>query len=298
MSVMRSQGFAAVLFAATGFFALEDARGEEAAATEPAPPQLSYQSGDIVLPSKVATLHLNADSRYLDPEQTKKLLVAWGNPPEAAEGTQGAIVPTAVDPFGDKGWAVVLSYADDGHVDDSDAREIKYDELLKDMQKDTRDSNSDRVKAGYQAVNLLGWASAPEYDSSAHKLVWAKELSFGDEPNHTLNYDVRVLGREGVLSMNAVAGMSQLLDIQRDMKSLMHVAEFNPGHRYDEFNSSTDRTAAYGIGALVAGGVAAKMGLFAKLLALIVAFKKVLIAAVVGLGALVTKLFKRQAKEA
>jgi uncharacterized membrane-anchored protein len=290
---MRSQGLAAVLLATAGFFAFDDARAEEPAPAEPAPPELRYQTGNVVLPNKVATLHLDSDSRYLDPKETRKLLIAWGNPPEASEGTQGAIVPSATDPFGEHGWAVILTYVDDGHVDDSDAREIKYDELLKDMKKETRDSNEDRVKAGYQAVNLVGWASSPEYDASAHKLVWAKELSFGDEPNHTLNYDVRVLGREGVLSMNAVGGMSQLLDIQRDMKSLLRVAEFNSGHRYEEFNSNTDRTAAYGIGALVAGGVAAKMGLFAKLLALLVAFKKVLIGGFIAIGALVAKFFKR-----
>jgi uncharacterized membrane-anchored protein len=293
---MRSHRLAAALLAAAGCLSFDDARTEEPAAKEPALPALAYQSGDIMLPNKVATLHLNADSRYLNPEETKKMLVAWGNPPEAAEGTQGAIVPTAVDPFADNGWAVVLTYADDGHVDDSDAREIKYDELLKDMQKDTKDNNSDRVKAGYQPIDLVGWASSPEYDATAHKLVWAKELKFGDHLDHTLNYDVRVLGREGVLSMNAVAGMSQLSDIKRDMKTLLHVAEFNPGHRYNEYNSSTDKTAAYGIGALVAGGVAAKMGLFAKLLALLVAFKKILIAGVIALGGIFAKFFKRQPK--
>src|SRR5262245_49487456 len=98
----------------------------------PPPPELHYQTGDVVLPNKVATLHLNADYRYLDPKETEKLLVAWGNPPDAARDTEGAVVPTAVDPFEDHGWAVVLSYSDDGHVDDSDAREIDYTKLMRD----------------------------------------------------------------------------------------------------------------------------------------------------------------------
>ena len=49
------------------------------------------------------------------------------------------------------------------------------------------------------------------------------------------------------------------------MKPLIEVAEFNEGYRYAEFNSKTDRMAEYGLGALIAGGVAAKLGLFAKL---------------------------------
>src|SRR5262245_40857062 len=117
---------------------------------------LNYQNGKVVLPNKVATLNLNSDYRYLDPKEPEKLLVAWGNPPEASRDTEGAIVPSEVDPFGDTGWAVVLSYTDDGHVDDSDAREINYDDLLADMKKSTDESNAERKDAGFQTVKLIG----------------------------------------------------------------------------------------------------------------------------------------------
>ena len=279
---------------------LSVAAAAEPEADEPAArphPELHYQMGSVELPNKIATLKLDSDYRYLDPNETKKLLVAWGNPPEAAEDTQGAVVPTAVDPFEDSGWAVVLTYLDEGHVDDKDAQKIDYADLMKDMKADTEGSNEAREKAGYGRVSLIGWASEPRYDSTAHKLYWAKELDFGGS-EHTLNYDVRVLGREGVLSMNAVAGMSQLRDVQQGMQSLLKLSEFNAGHRYDEFNGDTDRMAAYGIGALVAGGVAAKLGLFAKLIALVVAFKKLVIIGAVAIGGFLVRLFKGRSKDA
>ena len=285
------------VFAATWFsvaVAEEPAPAESTA--ERAPPALSYQSGEIELPNKVARLRLDSEYRYLDPAETKKLLVAWGNPPEAADDTQGAVVPTSVDPFSEHGWAVVLSYLDDGHVDDSDARKIDYTKLLSDMKKDTRESNEARKEAGYGEVSLVGWATEPRYDSTAHKMYWAKELDFGGSGEHTLNYDVRVLGREGVLSMNAVATVGQLPDIQRDMQSLLKLAEFNSGHRYEEYTRGTDRLAAYGLGALVAGGVAAKLGLFAKLFALILAFKKILIAGLVAFAGFFSKWFKGRSR--
>ena len=276
------------------------AAAEEPAPTEPpaahAPPALNYQSGEIELPNKVAKLRLDSEYRYLNPAETKKLLVAWGNPPEAADDTQGAVVPTSVDPFSEHGWAVVLSYLDDGHVDDSDARKIDYTELLSDMKKDTRESNEARRKAGYGEVSLVGWATEPRYDSTAHKMYWAKELDFGGSGEHTLNYDVRVLGREGVLSMNAVATVGQLPDIQRDMQSLLKLAEFTSGHRYEEYTKGTDRLAAYGLGALVAGGVAAKLGLFAKLFAVILAFKKILIAGLLAFAGFFSKWFKGRSR--
>jgi uncharacterized membrane-anchored protein len=114
---------------------------------------------------------------------------------------------------------------------------------------------------------------------------------------HTLNYDVRVLGREGVLSMNAVAGMPQLAAIEADMQELLKVAAFNAGYRYEEFNEDTDRMAAYGLGALVAGGVAAKAGLFAKLGALLLAFKKFIILGLAALGGFLAKLFRGRKAE-
>jgi uncharacterized membrane-anchored protein len=57
--------------------------------------------------------------------------------------------------------------------------------------------------------------------------------------------------------------------------------------------------AAYGLGALVAGGVAAKTGLLAKLLALPVAFKKVIILGVVAVAGVAGKvLFGRKRESA
>jgi uncharacterized membrane-anchored protein len=292
--VSRSRLIAA--FMATGWLASASAADSDAPADAPAPPELRYQTGEVVLPNKVATLHLRSDYRYLDPKETAKLLIAWGNPPDSVQDTQGAVVPTEVDPFGTGGWAVVLSYLDDGHVDDSDARKIDYQELLKDMKKSTSEGNEERVKAGYGAVTLAGWATEPRYDSTTHKMYWAKDLDFGGA--HTLNYDVRVLGREGVLSMNAVAGMDQLGAIRQDMQSLITQADFNPGQRYEDYNKGTDKLAAYGLGALVAGGVAAKMGLFAKLIAVVIAAKKIIIAGVIAIGGALARLFKGRKDQA
>jgi uncharacterized membrane-anchored protein len=143
-------------------------------------------------------------------------------------------------------------------------------------------------------VHLVGWAENPHYDGATKKLYWAKEFDFEGSDAHTLNYDVRVLGREGVLSMNAVAGIGQLDQIRRGMRPLIDVAEFNEGYRYAEFDPKTDKLAEYGLGALIAGGVAAKLGLFGKLFAFLVAFKKVLIAGAIAVFGVIARLFKKK----
>jgi uncharacterized membrane-anchored protein len=254
--------------------------------------QLNFRRGRVELPGGVAVLNVPETFRYLPPEQADKILVeAWGNPPGTK--TLGMLFPSDVSPLSADGWGVVITYKDDGHVDDSDAAGIDYDAMMKQMKVDSEADNKEREKEGYEPVALVGWAATPHYETATHKLYWARELSFPSAPEHTLNYDIRVLGREGVLSFNAVAGMSRLADIEGRMKEVMSFADFQPGRRYADYKEGTDRTAAYGIGALVAGKLAAKAGLFKLLLGALVAGKKFIFLALAGAGAAVARLFRR-----
>jgi uncharacterized membrane-anchored protein len=254
---------------------------------------LKFEEGKITLPGGIATLDLPANFRYLSPADTTRILVeGWGNPPGMT--TLGMIVPADVSPMSESGWGVILTYDKDGHVKDDDADSIKYDELLKTMQEGMAEANEERKKQGYAAMTLVGWAEPPSYDKAAHKLYWAKELKTEGAQQNGLNYNIRVLGREGVLVLNAVAGMDQIGQIKATMPQVTAFTEFTSGNRYADFDSKTDRVAEYGLAALVAGGVAGKLGLFGKLLALLLAFKKLVILAVVGIGAGLVKFFRRE----
>jgi uncharacterized membrane-anchored protein len=259
--------------------------------------QLNYQSGKITLPGKKAVLNVPTTFRYLDPVESKLILEnAWGNPP--GKETLGMLFPADVSPLTEEGWGVVITYVEDGHISDEDADAINYDEMLTEIQKGTEGANAARRDAGYPELHILGWAERPFYDKSARKLYWAKEIQFGGGAQNTLNYDIRVLGREGVLVMNAVAGMNQLALIKTRMQDVLAFTEFTPGNTYADFNESTDKVATYGIAALVGGALAAKTGLLAKLMALLVAGKKFLILAVVAVGAAVKRLFARKREPA
>ena len=206
------------------------------------------------------------------------------------------IVPANLSPLSAEGWGVVITYQKDGHVKDDDAQKINYNDLLKDMQEGEKEDNDMRQKQGYPTLNLVGWAEPPSYDNQTHKLYWAKNIKFGTDPENTLNYNVRVLGREGVLVLNAVASMHQLADIKQQMQTVNNFSNFTAGNGYNDFNSSTDKVAEYGIAALIAGGVAAKVGLFGKLLALLLAFKKIVLVAVAAVGGFIVNLFKGKKK--
>jgi uncharacterized membrane-anchored protein len=252
---------------------------------------LNFQDGDVALPAAKATLKLPPSFRYLSATDTERVLTElWGNPPGSE--SIGMLVPSAISlADADQSWAIVLQYDNDGYVSDEDAKDIDYGEMLTDMQADAKASNKERKKQGFGSVELLGWAESPRYDSAAHKLHWAKELAFEGSEQHTLNYDVRVLGRNGVLIMRAVAGIEQLSAIKPGMADAIGAVEFDQGARYADFNPTSDRVAEYGLAALVAGGVAAKTGLLTKLLALLIAAKKLVIGGVVLIGAGISKLF-------
>ncbi len=252
---------------------------------------LHFQKGKIELPNSVASLNLPENFRYLAPADAEKILVdAWGNPP--GSNSLGMIFPTKVSPLSAEGWGVVITYDESGYVKDNDADSINYDDLLKDMKEQVAAASEERVKQGYGVMNLIGWAERPSYDKSTHKYYWAKEFSTGSTEN-SLNYNIRVLGRKGVLVLNAVAGMKQITEIKQEMKSVVAFTEFNDGNRYSDFNSNTDKVAEYGLAALVAGGVAAKLGFFGKLFAILLAAKKLIFVGLAAAAAGIAKFFKK-----
>lgn len=270
-----------------------DASADEGMTAEEFMASLKPQTGQIQLPGGIASLNLSTKFQYLSPESAERLLVdGWGNPP--GNETLGMIIPADISPLEAEGWGVVITYDEDGHVKDSDADEIDYQDLLKDMKEESAEANKERVKAGYGSMELVGWAESPRYDKATHKFYWAKEYQTDRGQEHSLNYNIRVLGRKGVLVLNAIAGMSQLDTIKMETPDLLAMTEFTKGNRYEDFNSSTDHVAEYGLAALVAGGVAAKMGLFAKLFAMLIVLKKFIIIGLVAVGSFVMKLLGKK----
>lgn len=254
---------------------------------------LHFQQGNIPLGDGLATLRVPSAFQYLNAADTDKVLTKlWGNPP--GDKHLGMLLPADVSVASADSWGVIISYVNDGFVKDDDASKINYDELMKDMQKSTREASAQRVKDGYSGIELVGWAAPPRYDAAAKKLYWAKELRFSDSNSTTLNYDIRVLGRRGVLSLNCVAAMDQLPSIQERAPEILRMVEFNQGNRYADFAPSTDKVAAYGVGALIAGGILAKAGFFKVLLVALLAAKKFVIIGAIAVVSFFKRIFGKK----
>lgn len=252
--------------------------------------QLTPQTGEIKIDEAGAVLNVPESFYFLDRKDAETVLVeVWGNPP--GQNVLGMLFPEDMTPFDDGSWGVSIEYEEDGYVSDGDAEDIDYGDLLEQMQADTQASSESRVSQGYEAIELVGWAATPFYDAETHKMHWAKELKFGEQETNTLNYNIRVLGRKGVLVLNFIADMNEKAEIEDNLETVLALAEFDDGARYADFNPDIDDVAAYGLGALVAGKVIAKTGFLAMAL---IFLKKFGIFILIGIGGLIKAVFGRK----
>lgn len=250
---------------------------------------LHYQRGEIKLENDLGTLNIPEGFQYLDSKQSAYIIHDfWGNP--HGDGTLGMIVPENIPITDPNGWAFIITYDEIGYVKDDDAEDIEYDELLKEMQGEAAAENPERIRQGYESIAIIGWASKPYYDKEKNVLHWAKEIKFGENEMNTLNYNVRILGRKGVLVLNAVASMGELPEVQQNIDPVLASFSYADGNKYADFDPDIDEVAAWTIGGLVAGKVLAKAGFFALILKNI----KLIIFGLMGIGGAALKWFKRK----
>ena len=253
---------------------------------------LKPQHGKIALPEANGALDLGTGYYFLDKADARKILVdAWGNPPSNANGVLGMVIPQGKTPY--DSWGAIITYEQTDFVDDKDAGSTDYDKLLKQVWDGESEINQERTKGGFQPIHLVGWAQPPSYDTVRHTMIWARDLQFKGDDVDTLNYDVRLLGRRGVLSLNMVSTMPELAAVRADAQRLATTATFNSGARYADYDSKKDKKAAYGVAGLVAAGLGLAVAKKAGLIGLILLFAKKGLVLLAAAGAAIANWFRK-----
>ena len=272
--------------AATGPTAAEQAQiAKRLDALKQLQASLHPQTGQVAIPGANARLNLGHDYYFLPAAEAKRVLnEGWGNSPDALGNVLGLVMPKGKT-FLDESWGAVVQYDSTGHIDDKDAADEDYDSVLADLKSGEEELNKAAREAGYAGGSTVGWAQAPTYDPTTRTLIWARNIKFDGEPQNTLNYDVRTLGREGTLSLNMVDTMGHLGAVRADAAKLGRTVEFLPGQTYADFNPKTDKLADYGLAGLVAGGVGLAVAKKVGLIGLALVFlKKGFIFLLIGLA--------------
>ena len=139
-------------------------------------------------------------------------------------------------------------------------------------------------------MTITGWRFKPQYDKATKLLEWAITARNDNNAEISVNYNTRILGREGVMEV-VLVDKPELLDQSVGiLKNILQRFEYLPGKKYAEYKKG-DKIAEYGLAALIAGGTAAavaKSG-FGK------AIWKFLVVGIAALFAGIKSLFKRKA---
>lgn len=230
-----------------------------------------------------ATLKIDKNLMFLDEKNSTQFLKLTGNVPEPGNN----ILLSEQER-----WWAAFSFNPIGHVNDDE--KIDADALLKQLKDSDGPSNEERKTLGIAPLYTEGWYVMPHYDTATKRLEWGVKLRSGD--HISLNYTIRLLGRTGVMSATLVSDPEHLDADMKAFKTSLEGFEFVSGERYSEFREG-DKVAAYGLGALIAGGavaVAAKKGFFPVLAAFFASSWKFILLAVAGAGTWLRSLFKRK----
>jgi uncharacterized membrane-anchored protein len=193
-------------------------------------------------------------------------------------------------------WGVILDYQESGYVKDEE--KLDAGAILKSIREGTEESNKERVKNGFPSLTVGEWTESPHYDHATHRLVWA--LPATSSRGTTINYNTRVLGRRGYVSLNLLSSVDRVAVEKSNAATLLAATAFKNGARYEDFDKKTDKVAEYGLMGLILGGAGiaavkvAKIGLLAGLLKFLVAGWKLVAAFFIALGAGIKKFFGGQ----
>lgn len=276
-------------------------RAHAPAATDAAPEPLPWRVG----PAPLALghgIHLDLPSafQFLAQPQAGELMKKLGN--LYNDDLLGLVIATTETGEAED-YLITLRYDEEGFVKDDE--KLDGDALLKSMREGEEEYNDERKRQGFPPIHADGWQQVPRYDQTKHQVIWGLLLSNPNEPQaeRSINFNTRVLGRKGYVSINLVTDPAQLERYKPAAASILASTRFVAGMRYEDFDAKNDKVAEYGLTGLVLGGVGlglaklAKVGLIAKfgkvIIAALLAGKKAIVAMLVAAAAAARRFFGR-----
>lgn len=239
----------------------------------------------------MAKINLPEGYKFIGAKGAQALIQLYGNPPNP--NYLAAILPVSEDES--EAWTLLFQFDPIGYVKDEEKDTLDGTKILSSMQESIPYQNEERRKLGLEEMRSMSWSNPPFYDTETNNLTWGLRLHF--DSGDSINYDIRLLGRRGVMEATLLDSPETYAQSVPAVKDLLKGFEYTDGNKYAEWKAG-DKVAAYGLTGLVAGGatvMAAKTGLLGKLLALLAKGGKAIIAVViavfVGLGSIIKRMF-------
>lgn len=284
---------AAAAFVLCAALAARPAHAQEAPPAEASDPvaELPWEIGPTTgRMAERAAIDLPEGFVFLGPEGARGFNELMENPPSGVD--EFVVAPD------DLRWTAYFWFDPVGYVEDDEA--LDPDAILQSIREGTQAGNEERTARGWETMTILGWSFEPQYDKQLNSLEWAVLAQMDQSGEQLVNYNTRLLGRRGVMHVILVADPATLAASIAEFKGLMPGYAFAAGERYAEFQPG-DHVAEYGLAALITGGaaaVAAKKGWLAAIGVFLLKMWKLLLAALVGGGLFLRKLFGKRAADA
>lgn len=222
-----------------------------------------------------ATIKLTKDIIFVPAKEAAPLMAAVGN--QTTNTFVGLIMPQD-SAFH---WFVAIDFVKSGYVSDNAAASWKADKLLSHLQDNTDSTNADRKAKSFPTITLTKWSQQPEYNATTHELAWSVEGK--DSENYQfINDNIDVLGREGYFSFTLLSQDDTYNANKAEADKIIATFAYNDGKGYADHVANLDKTADFGLDALIIGEDAARKSQWVSHIGLIVASVLVCIVILVG----------------
>jgi uncharacterized membrane-anchored protein len=242
-------------------------------------PKISWEVGPGTAKMKeIAIIEVPEGYLFARGEDTRKIMEFYGN--FITNKEVGYLAPETHK------WFLVFEFDKVGYVKDDEKDSLDAEKMMEVLRESTEEGNKVRREKGIPLHTMKGWYKEPHYNPKTNNLEWG--TIFETSGHDTINYNIRYLGRKGVMEVILVADPDDFSNAMKKANQLLEKYSFSKGNRYSEYVQG-DKIAEYGLTALVTGGavaVAAKSGLLSK-------FWKIIVAGLVAIGAFFKKIFNR-----
>jgi len=136
-----------------------------------------------------------------------------------------------------------------GHIETNDWEEyIDPDTILSAIKQSTKEDNKIREK-GYPALYVDEWVQKPTVNYERGYVYWALS-GHTENGDKFINAKALVLNRKGFVSINWVGSPDNFINVEKSVKTSILAYSDNTGFAYTDFDQTTDKVAAFGVGAL------------------------------------------------
>lgn len=176
------------------------------------------------------------------PAQEARAYLERINAPAPRGAVLGMLAPLGRTPADDAFWGAVIGFEPIGAVPEEGAEAVRSPAFLAET-RDARGPNAPRLEA------FQPW---PKYDPARDTLVWAERTAGGPTAPRDVLYAHRVLGRQGVATVDVRLRPDQLGEALAVGPTLITLIRFAEGERREDA-APADRRSAYDVPGLITG---------------------------------------------